>query len=105
MEPKKPKLLPKVHIPLVDVDLPEVNLPVFPPKIPVLNPEDFSLLRFALMDDLGDLIPVVGDPFADLAYARLREKMGPGQYEKFLQDNKWLPSTLATLKVIVEEKT
>jgi len=99
------RVLPTVRIPIVEVSLPEIRIPEFPPKIPRLNPQDAELVRYGLMDDLADLVPVVGDPLADMAYAELQKRMTPDQYAKFKEDNKWLPSSFAALKVIAEGKT
>lgn len=97
------RILPKVGIPLVGVELSEVTLPDFPPKRPKLEKGDMTLLRYGLMDDVADFVPVVGDVGADLAYAEIVKRMSPDQYNRFLQDNKWLPSSLAILKGIAEK--
>jgi len=54
------------------------------------------------MDDLGDIIPIVGDVASDLAYKELKKTLTPDEYERFTEENKWLPSTLAVIKVFSE---
>ena len=100
----KVRLLPEVKIPLIDVSLPAIELPEFPPKpIPKLDERQINALRYAIMDDLAGVIPVVGDSLSDIACAELKKKLTPSEYEQFLQENKWLPSTLAVLKVFTEQ--
>jgi hypothetical protein len=101
--PKK-SILPKIRIPLVDVSLPEIDLPEFPPKIPKLDDRQMDIVRYGIMDDLSDLVPVLGDLFSDAAYAEIKEKMKPEEYRAFVEENKWLPSSLAALKVFTERK-
>lgn len=101
--PKK-IILPKIHIPLIDVSLPEISLPELPPKPLKLDERQMEIVRYALMDDLGDLLPIVGDVAADIAYSELKKKMTPEEYERFLEANKALPSTLAAIKVFYETK-
>jgi len=57
----KVRLLPEVRIPLIDVSLPSVELPEFPPKPLKLDERQLEALRYALMDDLSDFIPIIGD--------------------------------------------
>ncbi|MEM4976663.1 MAG: hypothetical protein QXT64_04995 [Desulfurococcaceae archaeon] len=101
----KIRLLPEVKIPLVDVKLPAVELPEFPPKPLKLDERQIEALRYAIMDDLADIVPFIGDVLSDVAYAELRNRLTPDEYEKFIEENKWLPSTLALLKVFAEKST
>ncbi|MEM1871060.1 MAG: hypothetical protein QW517_08095 [Thermofilaceae archaeon] len=98
----KIRLLPEVRIPLVDVKLPAIELPEFPPKPPELNERQIGLLRYAIMDDLGEVIPFVGDVLSDVAYAELKSRLTKDEYDRFVEENKWLPSTLALLKVFMD---
>jgi len=102
--PKK-TVLPKIKIPLIDVEMPEISIPEFPPKLPKLDERQMEIVRYAVMDDLADIIPFFGDVAADLAYAEIKKKMTPEEYEKFIEENKTLPSTLAALKVFSERQT
>jgi hypothetical protein len=97
------KVLDRVRVPVLDVELPSLELPDIPPPPIKLDDRQIEILRFALMDDIGEFIPVVGDILSDTAYAEIRRRMTPDEYEKFLNDNKWLPSTIAALKVFVEK--
>jgi len=54
------------------------------------------------MDDLGEIIPIVEDILSDTAYAEIKRLMTPEEYERFINDNKILPSSLAALKVFAE---
>ncbi|MEM2195206.1 MAG: hypothetical protein QW803_12160 [Candidatus Methanomethylicia archaeon] len=101
----KIKLLPEVNIPLINVSLPSIELPEFPPKIPKLDERQIDVLRYAIMDDLADIVPFIGDVLSDIAYAELKKKLTIDEYEQFLKDNKWLPSTIAVLKTFTERKT
>ena len=97
------KILEKLKIPLLDVEFPSVELPDFPPRPPPkLDERQREVLRYALMDDLADVIPFAGDVASDLAYAELKRLMKPEEYERFVKENKWLPSVLAALKVFAE---
>jgi hypothetical protein len=97
------KILDKLKIPFIEVELPSVELPDFPPKpLPRLDERQREVLRYALMDDLADVIPFAGDVASDLAYAELKRLMKPEEYERFVKENKWLPSVLAALKVFAE---
>ena len=97
------KILEKLKIPLLEVEFPSVELPDFPPKpLPRLDERQREVLRYALMDDLADVIPFAGDVASDLAYAELKRLMKPEEYERFVKENKWLPSVLAALKVFSE---
>jgi hypothetical protein len=96
---KRFTLLPRIEIPLLGVSLPAVELPEFPPRVPKLDDRRLEALRYAVMDDLGGLVPVVGDVLSDVAYAELRKRMSPEEFEKFLEANKALPSSLAAIKV------
>jgi hypothetical protein len=97
------KILEKLKIPLLEVEFPSVELPDFPPRPPPrLDERQREVLRYALMDDLADVIPFAGDVASDLAYAELKRLMKPEEYERFVKENKWLPSVLAALKVFVE---
>jgi hypothetical protein len=98
------KILERVKIPFVEVELPTVALPDIPPKIPKLDERQREAFRYAVMDDVADIIPFVGDVAADLAYAELKRILTPEEYEKFVKDNKWLPSSIAVLKVFSETK-
>jgi hypothetical protein len=98
------KVLERLRIPLLEVELPSVELPDFPPRIPKLDDRQVEVIRYALMDDLGGAIPVVGDLLSDVAYAEVRRLMRPEEYERFVHENKWLPSALAALKVFAEGK-
>ncbi len=100
----KIQVLPKIEIPVVGVRLPAVELPELPPKIPRLDDRQMEIVRYALMDDLSDLIPVLGDLLSDTAYAEVKERMTPEEYSKFVEENKWLPSVAAALKVFSEKK-
>jgi len=97
------QLLPRVNVPLVDVSLPSVELPSFPPKVPKLDDRQMDVVRYAVMEDLADLVPVVGDVAEDLAYAELKRRLTPEELEAFTETNKNLPSTLAALKVFAEK--
>jgi len=99
------KILEKIRIPLLEVELPSVELPDFPPKPLRLDERQREVLRYALMDDLADIIPFFGDIASDLAYAELKRLMKPEEYERFVKENKLLPSTLAALKVFQEMQT
>jgi len=97
------KILEKLKIPVLEVELPSVELPDFPPRpLPKLDERQREALRYALMDDLADVIPFAGDVASDLAYAELKRLMRPEEYERFVKENKWLPSVLAALKVFSE---
>jgi hypothetical protein len=97
------KILEKLKIPLLEVEFPSVELPDFPPRPPPrLDERQREVLRYALMDDLADVIPFAGDVASDLAYAELKRLMKPEEYERFVKENKWLPSVLAALKVFAE---
>ncbi|MEM4701778.1 MAG: hypothetical protein QXZ51_06505 [Candidatus Bathyarchaeia archaeon] len=97
------KVLEKLKIPVLEVELPSVELPDFPPKpLPKLDDRQREVLRYALMDDLADVIPFAGDVASDMAYAELKRLMKPEEYERFVKENKWLPSVLAALKVFSE---
>jgi len=97
------KILEKLKIPILEVEFPSVELPDFPPKpLPKLDERQREIIRYALMDDLADVIPFAGDVAADLAYAELKRLMKPEEYERFVKENKWLPSVLAALKVFAE---
>ncbi|MEM1681052.1 MAG: hypothetical protein QXZ56_07590 [Sulfolobales archaeon] len=96
------RLLPNVRIPIIEVDLPAIELPEFPPKPLKLDERQVEVLRYALMDDLSDVIPIIGDVLSDVAYAELRKRLTPEEYERFVEENKWLPSTLAVIKVFAE---
>lgn len=97
------KILEKLKIPVLEVELPSVELPEFPPKpLPKLDDRQREVLRYALMDDLADVIPFAGDVASDLAYAELKRLMKPEEYERFVKENKWLPSVLAALKIFSE---
>lgn len=96
------RILREVRIPILNVELPSIELPDIPPRIPKLDERQVEALRYALMDDLADLLPVIGDIAADVAYAELKRRLTPSEYEKFVKENKWLPSTLAVLKVFAE---
>jgi hypothetical protein len=97
------KILEKLKIPLLEVEFPSVELPDFPPRPPPrLDERQREVLRYALMDDLADVIPFAGDMASDLAYAELKRLMKPEEYERFVKENKWLPSVLAALKVFAE---
>lgn len=96
-------VLPKIEIPLVKVSIPAVELPPFPPKIPKLDDRQMEVLRYAVMEDVSDVVPVVGDAFADIAYKELVERLTVDEYEAFLEANKYLPSTLAAIKVFAEK--
>jgi len=93
-----PKLLHKLKVPLIGIELPEVSLPEIPPKPPKLDERQVEALRFAAMDDISDVFPFVGDIGSDLAFAELKKKLTPDEYEKFVEENKLLPSFLATVK-------
>jgi hypothetical protein len=97
------KILPKIRIPIVDVTLPEVTLPPFP-QIPKLDDRQMDIVRYGIMDDVSDLVPVLGDFFSDVAYAEIKKKMTPEEYEAFIEENKYLPSSLAAIKVFAERK-
>jgi len=97
------KILDKLKIPLIEVELPSIELPDFPPRPPPkLDERQREVLRYALMDDLADVVPFAGDVASDLAYAELKRLMKPEEYERFVKENKWLPSVLAALKVLAE---
>lgn len=98
------KILPKIEIPIVEVRLPAFELPEFPPKVPKLDDREMEIMRHAVLEDLSDLIPVVGDIIADLHYARIKELMTPAEYEDFVEENKTLPSSLAALKTFVKKR-
>jgi len=93
------KILPKVEIPIVEVRLPAFELPEFPPKIPKLDDRQQEIMRHAVLEDLSDFIPVIGDVIADLHYAKIKELMTPEEYEDFVEENKVFPSVVAALKV------
>jgi hypothetical protein len=97
------KLLDRVRIPVLDVELPSIELPDIPPPPLKLDERQLEILRFAIMDDIGEHIPLVGDILSDIAYAEIRRRMTSDEYERFLNDNKWLPSTIAALKVFIEK--
>jgi hypothetical protein len=101
--PRK-SILPKIRIPLVDVSLPEISLPEFPPRIPKLEDRQMDVVRYGIMDDVSDLVPVLGDLFSDVAYAEIKKKMTPEEYEAFIEENKYLPSSLAAIKVFAERR-
>lgn len=101
----KIRLLPEVRIPIIDVSLPAVELPDFPPKPIKLDDRQIEALRYAIMDDIADIVPFVGDILSDIAYAEIKKKLTPDEYEQFIEENKWLPSTLAMLKVFSEKST
>jgi hypothetical protein len=96
------KILKKFGVPILGVEFPEIALPDIPPKIPKLDERQREVLRYAVMDDVADIIPFVGDVAADLAYAELKRLLTPEECERFVKDNKWLPSSLAVLKVFSE---
>lgn len=97
------KILEKLKIPVLEVSLPSIELPDFPPKpLPKLDNRQREVLRYALMDDLADFIPLAGDVASDIAYAEIKRLMKPEEYNKFVEYNKWLPSVLAALKVFSE---
>lgn len=97
------KILEKLKIPLLEVEFPSIELPDFPPKPPPqLDERQRDVLRYALMDDLADVVPFAGDFASDMAYAELKRLMSSEEYERFVKENKWLPSVLAALKVFVE---
>lgn len=99
-----PKILHKFRIPLIGVSLPEISLPdEFPPKPPKLDERQVEALRYAIQDDVADLIPVVGDVGSDLAFKELTEKLTPEEYKDFLEVNKLLPSSLSVLKIFSEK--
>jgi len=98
------KILPKVEIPIVEVRLPAFELPEFPPKIPKLDDRQQEIMRHTVLEDLSDLIPVIGDTIADLHYAKIKELMSSEEYEEFVEQNKTLPSSLAALKVFAKKK-
>lgn len=97
------KILDKIRIPIIDVELPTIELPELPTEIPKLDNRQLEILRYALMDDLADKIPIIGDIAADTAYAEIKRLMTPDEYEQFVRDNKWLPSSLAALKVFIDK--
>lgn len=99
------KILEKLKIPVLEVELPSVELPDFPPKIPKLDDRQREVLRYALMDDLADIIPFAGDLASDMAYAELKRLMKPEEYEKFIHENKLLPSSIAVIKIFAEEQS
>lgn len=98
------RILPKFKIPLVGVEMPDVTLPEFPPKIPKLDREQIDILRYALMDDIADIVPCVGDVGADLAFAELRKRLDPDEFSRFIENNKILPSSLAIIKTFAEKE-
>jgi len=98
------RVLPRIRVPLLDVTLPEVELPEFPPSIPKLDDRQLEALRYAVMDDVGDKIPVIGDILSDVAYREIVNLLTPEEYVRFLEYNKWLPSSLAVLKVFAERQ-
>lgn len=99
-----PKLLHKFRVPLIGIELPEISLPEIPPKPIKLDQRRAEIVRHALADDIADLVPVVGDFVSDTSYAEIRKKMSPEEYEKFMNENKALPSSLAALKVFTETR-
>ena len=95
------KLLPEIKIPLVNVSFPPITLPDLTKPLK-LDERQMEVLRFAAMDDLADIIPFAGDIGSDLAYAELKKQMTPDEYERFIENNKILPSSLAVLKTFAE---
>ncbi|MBW2671896.1 MAG: hypothetical protein JRD89_00605 [Deltaproteobacteria bacterium] len=96
--------MPKLRIPIAEVHLPEVELPEFPPKLGSLDDRELDLIKYGAMDDIADIVPVVGDIFSDMAYKELVAKMSDEEYKAFLEENKLLPSSLAALKVIIQRR-
>lgn len=98
------QILQKQHVPVIDIDLPEIDLPSFPPEFPDLSIDDRAeRLRFAIMDDLADFIPI--ETFDDIALLGVKDHSKPDQFNEFMGDREWLPSTIAMLKQFVEEDT
>ena len=98
------RVLPKFRVPLVGVEFPDITLPEFPPKIPKLDRNRLEVLKFAVMEDVSDLVPVVGDAAADLAYKELTDKLTPEEHREFREVNKLMPSSLAVLKIFAERE-
>ena len=82
--------------------LPEIDLPDFPPQFPDLSVDKRTeRLRFAFMDDIADFIPI--ETFDDVALLGVKTHSTPEQFDEFMEDREWLPSTIAMLKQFVEE--
>jgi len=96
------RILPRLKVPLVGVELPELSLPGFPPSPPRLDDRRLEVLRQAVLEDLADLVPVAGDALADMHFAEIRRRLKPDEFERFLENNKLLPSSLAVLKTFRE---
>ncbi|MBW2673227.1 MAG: hypothetical protein JRD89_07410 [Deltaproteobacteria bacterium] len=99
---KPQRILPRLRVPLVGIELPELSLPGFPPVPPKLDDRQREVLRHAVLEDLADLVPVAGDALADMHFAEIRRRLRPDEFERFLEDNKALPSGLAVLKTFKE---
>ena len=96
------KVLNQQHVPVIDIDLPEIDLPDFPPQFPDLSVDKRTeRLRFAFMDDIADFIPI--ETFDDVALLGVKAHSTPEQFDEFMEDREWLPSTIAMLKQFVEE--
>ena len=99
------KILEKLKLPIIDVELPEITLPDIPPKpLPKLDERQSEILRYAVLEDVADIIPFVGDVAADLAYKELTARLTPDEHRDFREENKWLPSSIAVLKIFTEER-
>lgn len=98
-------VLPEIRLPILEVSMPEIRIPGFPPPSPKLKQRQVDTLRYTLMDDIGALIPWAGDILSDITVPEIRRLMSSKEYKQFMSDNKLLPSTIAAIKVFIEQKT
>ena len=98
------RVLPELKVPLVGIRTPKIELPEFPPKLPKLNRDQIEAVRYGIMDDVSDLVPVFGDFFSDTAFRELRERLSPEEFDQFIKENQLFPSSLAVLKVFAEKE-
>ena len=98
----------RIITPFGAVELPTITVPKL--RRPTLDERQKTILRQALGSDLAflpGLIPVVGAPLSDmledLHMAEMKGLMSDREFSRFIQHDKYLPSTLAALRVWIEE--
>lgn len=104
------KVLPQVSIPspFGTFQLPSYGLP--PLRKPRWTKERKGALRHALGSDLSQvvaIVPLVGDTLADVLedvhMAEVKKLLSPEEFDRFLQETKVAPDTLALIRTYIEK--
>jgi len=96
------KILRKFRIPTPfgPVEFPYFELPL-PHEQPFIDERRERALMHAIGSDIGSIIPWIGDVIEDLHFTEIRRLLTREELERFLEEDKVAPTTVALLKTFI----